>query len=507
MALNHQAAIAAGAALEEAMMTTASFGGDNHAFINGYPSPTLSIHRSVTCDECGQSPLRGTRFMSTRQPNYDVCAQCLHENHGGSTRHFTVLRHPRALVMMAREPESGARSVTVYSFYELIDVLEGTENHHHHNDGDDDDDDDNSDDTEPEPPGTVADITMHVGTRTPREVGLRARRALASHTGLKSVHLNVFGTSFATDIIEILCDGLSQNRSVATVAWTIPAELSPEAARALQNLMLNNRETMKFLFVQQKAAYVGWQHQQHQQQQQQQQDLPAEVQRVLNAARPRDRPRANTTTSSTSSSTKKETPKSLEDLLFDALVTTTSSSASLSSSSQSSSLHTFRFQGIRPVSDSNKQKAWQAMQTNPNLRRIKATFQNDDYQLELLTLDKKHRWTERWVQKQSGNYGPTAEPTPMPPGDDERWTVLEEALALTSETALNSDDSESDTDHENAKLHGVAVLYHFLRYQPAFLLECVATNSGRVPVHAAKRTPEPRHWHHSITEPITEMWV
>ena len=492
-----QAAISAGAALEEAMLEEATFGGDNHAYIHGYPSTTLSssiLHRSVTCDECGQSPLRGTRFMSTRQPNYDVCAQCLHENHGGSTRHFTVLRHPRALVMMAREPESGARSVTVYSFYELIDVLEGTTTTTNNNNADSDSE------TEPEPPGTVADITMHVGTRTPREVGLRARQALASHTGLKSVHLNVFGTGFATEIIEILCDGLSQNRSVATVAWTIPAELSPEAARALQNLMLNNRETMKFLFVQQKAAYVGWQ-------------LQHDQQELVPATR---------TTSNRD--TKQETPKSLEDFLFDALVTTSTSSSSSSSQQPPSKLHTFRFQGIRPVSDSNKQKAWQAMQTNPNLRRIKATFEHDDYQLELLTLDKKHRWTERWVQKKQpspspGNdYAIQTVPTLLSPSarsKDERWTVLEEALALTSEMALTSDGSErrhEDTNNatstDNAKLHGVAVLYHFLRYQPAFLVECAASfYCGDGTTSKRKLEPSTQQQHDEHKEPMTEIWV
>ena len=41
------------------------------------PSPTT--HLNVSCDECGEMPIVGTRYKSTVQPNYDVCRHCLEE--------------------------------------------------------------------------------------------------------------------------------------------------------------------------------------------------------------------------------------------------------------------------------------------------------------------------------------------------------------------------------------------------------------------------------------------
>lgn len=51
---------------------------------NGQSSRTI-IHAGVQCDGCGQFPIRGPRFQSTTQENYDLCDHCQSNSMGTAT--------------------------------------------------------------------------------------------------------------------------------------------------------------------------------------------------------------------------------------------------------------------------------------------------------------------------------------------------------------------------------------------------------------------------------------
>jgi len=37
------------------------------------------LHLGVKCDRCGQSPIRGSRFMCTKRQDFDLCGTCEEE--------------------------------------------------------------------------------------------------------------------------------------------------------------------------------------------------------------------------------------------------------------------------------------------------------------------------------------------------------------------------------------------------------------------------------------------
>lgn len=234
---------------------------------------------------------------------------------------------------------------------------------------------------------TVEDLAFYVGTITSPSLGQTVRRVLQNHPSIKSVHIHVFGTENATETITALAEGLQHNTSVLSVSWNILSNrgqrgLSDEASTALQNLMIHNK-TIKYMFFQRQRGF-GY-----------------------SAVEGQD--------------------DGLVDKVFDALNKT--------------HLHTVRFSGHALVSNDNKKKAWAAILSNPHLRRVKASFETTDYQLDLLQADKKHKWMERWTT----HLDSTAQ-------EEERWKVLKEVL-----------DSEF--------VDKVPVLYHFLRNQPECLLQ------------------------------------
>lgn len=316
------------------------------------PTRPLTTHLNVSCDECGEMPIIGTRFKSTTQPNYDVCRHCIEENHGSSLAEFVALE---TYGTATTEPSTG-RSVAVHSLFDLQGLIE--------------------DDP------TVEDLAFYVGTLTSPTLGQTVRTVLANHQSIKSVHIHVFGTENATETIQCLAEGLQHNKSVTSVSWNILSNrgqqgLAEEAAQSLQNLMIHNT-TIKYMFFQRQRGF-GYAVEGH--------------------------------------------DDGLADKVFDALART--------------HLHTVRFSGHSAVGSANKKKAWAAILSNPHLRRIKATFDSPDYQLDLLQADKKHQWMQRW--------------THLDAQDDERWNVLKEVL-------------------DSNFVDKVPVLYHFLRNQPEALL-------------------------------------
>jgi Zinc finger, ZZ type len=322
--------------------------------LNSRPIRPSTTHLNVSCDECGEMPIVGTRFKSNVQPNYDVCRHCLEENHLGNEHEFTALETYGAATT---EPPTG-RSVAVHSLYDLQELIENDP--------------------------TVEDLAFYVGTLTSPSLGQTVRRVLSHHPSIKSVHIHIFGTENATETVTALAEGLQHNKSVLSVSWNILSNrgqrgLSEEATQALQNLMEHNT-TIKYMFFQRQRGFG------------------------FSAVEAQD--------------------DALVNKIFDALKKT--------------HLHTVRFSGHAPVSNENKKKAWAAMMSNPHLRRVKASFETTDYQLDLLQADKKHKWMERW--------------THLDAQEDERWNVLKEVL-------------------DSQFVDKVPVLYHFLRNQPECLLQ------------------------------------
>lgn len=56
---------------------SASYNPHKHA--HGVPpllAPSRFFHKGIRCDGCGMSPIEGSRFLSTKMPNYDLCSSC-----------------------------------------------------------------------------------------------------------------------------------------------------------------------------------------------------------------------------------------------------------------------------------------------------------------------------------------------------------------------------------------------------------------------------------------------
>ncbi|CAB9498134.1 expressed unknown protein [Seminavis robusta] len=341
---------------------------------------TPTRHNNVWCDECGANPIVGIRYKSTQQNNYDICQECLDENHASAAADAFVAFGTPVMDEDQAEGEvtQGGIGLSFHSLQQLSTSPQLI--------------DANS---------AVDDVTLYLhsfddhhaaasSSSSQDECRHAVQRVLAAHVRLKEMDIQVFGASPAlTGSIVALARGLQQNTSVLSISWTLywsPRRgLDGEAVQALADLMKYNT-TARFLFVRRESA--GWD---------------------------------NTAT--------KMPHDNLEEALFDSLLYT--------------SVDTFRFNCHIPVKDSNKKKAWHAMKENPRLRRIKATFENHDYQLELLRKDKKYQWSQKWLGTDNNSSQP----------QKDCWNVLQEAVALC----------DDDMDP-------VFVIYHFLRDRPELVV-------------------------------------
>ena len=329
----------------------------------------VASHYLVQCDECGEDPIIGIRYKSLLRRNYDVCEQCLQENHGGSAAMANkfIAFEKRVSLSDTRplEPEQGGRSITVYSLEHLAHQLEHDP--------------------------TIGDITFYAGTQTPPAACEAAKIALAKHTGMTCFHVYIRGNVEVGDNIEAIAGGLKDNQSVISVSWSIVASdtnrrLDDRAARAMQDLMETNT-TIRYMFVRRPRGFFA-------------------------------------------SARYDLVEDSLADYLFEGLA--------------KAQLRTFRYVGHSPVSDAIKQKACDAMESNPSIKRIKVKFENDDCQLDILTLDKKQKWMKRWVELEETSSA-------------DRLQVLQEI----------------QTSH----LDTVPALYHLLIRSPGLFIERPVTSS------------------------------
>jgi hypothetical protein len=275
---------------------------------------SISIsHHNVFCDECGVHPIVGTRYKSTIQNNYDICQECLEENHNNDASGFVSFEEPipeHEAVEAAGFQEDNSRGLT----FECLEDLVGSE-------------------ILQDPNSRVDDITLflwstHGGNPSPDPDPTtleRARNMISNHTQLKEMEIQVLHGARPEEVIAIV-QGLQRNASIQSIAWTITlgAGLPDQIYQAIKDLMGNN-QNIRFMFVFGDHHFVFWDD-----------HFPSTVQHEDNVK--------------------------LEDCIFDGL-------------EEAQNIDTFRFKGMAPVKDHNKKKAWNAMEHNGNLKRIKATFE------------------------------------------------------------------------------------------------------------------------------------
>ncbi|CAB9498135.1 expressed unknown protein [Seminavis robusta] len=328
-------------------------------------------HVTVFCDECGANPIVGIRYKSTRQNNYDICQECLDENHNGNRQGFVAIEEEvddedEAVRLAGLDGTALERNSLVCSgIDQLVEspllqnpnsqidditlILEGR--HYRHQ--------------QAEPDSTVRDTTI---------------RLLSQHRTLKEMEIQIVSyPQSLTHSIVAVTRGLANNTSVKSMAWTIECsgrDMTEEACQAIQHLMTHNT-TIQFMFFFQDTGWPG---------------------RLATAF------------------------LRLQSCVFGALLNT--------------HIDTVRFQGFLAVNRDNQKKAWAAMKENPRLKRIKTTFEQEDYMLELLRRDKKYQWMTQWLQAD----------------EHQCWAILEGAASMGS------------------GIDPVFVIYHLLRSRPQVIM-------------------------------------
>jgi len=232
---------------------------------------------------------------------------------------------------------------------------------------------------------SISDITFYAGSQTHPAIREAATLALANHAGMTCFHVYIRGNVEIGENIEAVAAGLRDNKAVTSVSWSIAASdtlrrLSDRSCRAMQQLMETNK-TIRYMFVRRPRGFFG--------------------------------------------STRYDAVEdNLANYLFEGL--------------KKANLLTFRYVGHSPVSDVAKAKACFAMENNPTIRRIEVKFENDDIQLDILTLTKKQKWMKRWAEVEETCCS-------------DRLNVLQEI--------------------QNSNLDTVPALYHILRSHPGMFIE------------------------------------
>jgi hypothetical protein len=337
------------------------------------PTTTRAEHWNAICDECGVAPIVGTRYKSTRHPNYDICEDCLKDNHDGFADCFVPLTRVTNLNEARLFEPPGKRSISLYGIGGVASIL-------------------NND-------PTVVDVTLHMTQGTLQSECDAIAESFAQNTSLRSCHFTLAYNRKYDNInaLEALVKGIIASSSIEIVSWTINggADMSDAAVQVFCDL-IEHSKSVRYMSIKLSRRFIP--------------------------------------------PPRRDGGQGLVQLLG---LEDDSVATRFLSALANSSLDTFRFEKMDPfgekcpgLSDESKILAWEAMKTNPNLKRIKADFKNKDYMLDLLIADKKNRWMERWAGDHVTNLG--------------RLAVIDEIC-------------ESDLDE-------VPAFYHYIRSQPMLLL-------------------------------------
>ena len=68
------------------------------------------IHRGITCNSCGQTPVKGIRYKCLNCEDYDTCSDCLeHDKHN--------VQHAFARIVIPIPPLTNPRQLLLRPFY------------------------------------------------------------------------------------------------------------------------------------------------------------------------------------------------------------------------------------------------------------------------------------------------------------------------------------------------------------------------------------------------------
>jgi len=291
-----------------------------------------TIHYGVSCDECGASPLRGSRYKSSRIVDYDICQECYEENH----KHLTM---------------AGA-------FIEYKEISY---------DADDEDHFENAEDLmmhqrgwyglaaqlEEKPRLQNLDLTINWYHNYLDETDYeRVANFISTSTTLKSFYFSFCFREEEGQAVEnhkkttiAILDAIAINKSVVTLSIGFNFALAQSVMDAVCGIIKNNTN-IRFIFVQQRTREMR---------------ITARQQRQIHQAR-----------------TEAEAVH-----LFEALQDTSIHSFVCEMGSYNLSGHCL-------------EAAVRAMRENPSLKRIKAKFADNDEDLQRLMVEKKQNWIRDW---------------------------------------------------------------------------------------------------------------
>jgi Zinc finger, ZZ type len=353
------------------------------------------VHYGVSCDECGVSPIRGSVYHSTRIVDYDICQECYEENHKDLTMAdaFAVIHRRRNF----NEEDYFGEDYRLmrrdaYDWGDLETELRS-------NDG-----------------VQNLDVNFNYGgfrgfllggrtTRTPltfptEESMAFVQNAIAASTKLRVIYLESPNSHHEeySDAMAALLSGIAASQTIVTLSVKVDFRWT-SVAHDLCHIIRTN-QSIRFLFL--RHRYRAMDNEE------------------------RDGPRVQYLRR--------------EFLLQQEGQVRAAALPFFQSLAYSSSLHLFLCGGVEGLGEECRTAATHALRTRPNLKRIKASFANEeDTTLQQLMEEKKQHWMQDWNDPDASNAS--------------RVQVLQEILSCKQV-------EEQDQ---------VAALFHFVRSNPGAL--------------------------------------
>ena len=177
-------------------------------------TPPAVVHLGITCDACGMHPIVGTRYISRRIADYDLCTTCV-QDHDAETDFagFDYVAPHVETRAVRPQPHECIHAYTLSRAAEAIrQNTQATAAHIHYSFG------------------------RFEGSET---LGL----ALANDKLLQVLHIHVcFGNTDSEDSIVNIARGISKNTSIQRLTWTIGATgYTVKAALALKEMLTANK--------------------------------------------------------------------------------------------------------------------------------------------------------------------------------------------------------------------------------------------------------------------------
>jgi hypothetical protein len=194
---------------------------------------------NVTCDECGVSPIVGTRYKATHIFDYDICSPCFHDNHTTESDDdhdkFVALQEPVDFDVAHAVCLVADTGISAYSLEEAAVKIGANDNN----------------------TSQVAKLWLGrrlLDLRAPRLDEMEASRletAIATNTHLRVIHVHMcVGRSFSLGSLASIARGIARNSWLKHVFWHIEAYLRTEKTATILRDMIATNTTLQ-------AVYIG----------------------------------------------------------------------------------------------------------------------------------------------------------------------------------------------------------------------------------------------------------